>query len=145
MLEHGQNYEALSFCDVSVVVTQFIRELFFALILSLSCYDLCVFPVNTTLALHGVPCQASIFFAHPFFGRQSVSFLKVFICQSDFVHVFFLSCLEKVPCFSYICSILAGTRKLIHNTFLPFTKWLLTCAFNLFNLSLMETNPKLLL
>ena len=33
--------------------------------------------------------------------------------------MFFLSCLEQAPCLSYIHWILAGTRNLIHNTFLP--------------------------
>ena len=76
---------------MSVVVTQFLRELFIALILSLLVRSL-HFPsqYNTTLARDSVLCQAPILSPRPFFNRQSVSFMKVFICQSDFDHVFFL-------------------------------------------------------
>ena len=115
---------------VSVVVTQFLRELFFALNLSLFVQSL-RFPSQphfgtpwcAVLGLH--PLCPSVFRPIECFLYEGLHLL-VWLCPCVLS-----SCLEKAPCFSHLYSILAGTRNLIYNAFLPFTKPLLTCAFDL--------------
>ena len=137
MFQHGQSCEALSFRDVSVVVTLFLREL-------LSLATISAFPQSTPLWHSTVcrarpPCSSPIHFsADRVFTLRRSSFVSLTLSTCSFTLVW-----KNAPCFLYIHSILAGTRNLIHNAFLLFTKRLLTCAFNLFNLSSrLESNSK---
>ena len=58
--------------------------------------------------------------------------LHLLVCLFSWV---LSSLFGKAHCFLHLYSILAGARNLIYNTFQPFTKQLLMCAFSLFNLS----------